>query len=147
MSAQNISTGGMNPKSMKKRPVDATKVQPFTSGMVLQAHPTLPLASTPLSSLATGNASTTTGTGGTLFGIQSVPTFNGAFAPENGAFIGDIFPFIMMGKDPLAGGTTTIPARITEISLQLLNADGSTFMNVPFSTTFDDIMTDSPNFA
>ena len=150
VSAQNISTSGMVPGHMKKPPVDVTRVQLFTSGTVLEVRPTIPSgASTPLSSFLTGNAATTTGTGGTIFGLQTVPTFVGAFAPENpqSPSLGTIFPFIMMGKDPLTGGTTKIPAKATEVSLQLLNADGSTFATVPFSATFDDVVTDSPNFA
>jgi hypothetical protein len=135
--AQSLNSGGMVPRHTRKAPVDITKVPSF--------------AGTPssLTSLPTGDASTTSGTGGNIFGIQSVATFVGAFAPENPntPSQGVIFPFIMMGNDPLAGGTTTIPTKITEISLQLLNADGSIFTTVPFTSTFEDVMTDSPNFA
>src|ERR1700686_1752257 len=82
VSAQNISTSGMVPGHMKKPPVDVTRVQLFTSGTVLEVRPNVPYSgtSTPLASFLTGNASTTTGTGGTIFGLQTVPTFVGAFA-------------------------------------------------------------------
>jgi hypothetical protein len=136
---------GMVPKSTTRAPIDATKIQPYTNGMILQLHPTASM-STGASSLFIGNAATTA-TGGTIFGLNTVPTFSGAFAPENSPNAGQTFPFIMLGKDPTAGGTTTIPAKATEVSWQLLNADGSVFMNVPFTTTFDDVFTDSPNFA
>ena len=86
-------------------------------------------------------------------GLNTVPTFTGAFnstAPSIDPFqSSDGFtttsPFIMIGNDPLVGGTTTIPANITTVSLQLLNPDGSTFANVPFGP-FEDRFEDSPNF-
>lgn len=52
----------------------------------------------------------------------------------------------MIGNDPLVGGTTTIPANLTAISLQLLNPNGSVFANVPFAP-FEDRIEDSPNFS
>jgi hypothetical protein len=51
----------------------------------------------------------------------------------------------MVGNHPLAGGTTVVPARMSFVSLQLLNADGSTFKNVPFAP-FEQLMLESPNF-
>ena len=89
----------------------------------------------------------TTGTGGNIFGLDTVPTFAGAFAAANGASLGKVFPFIMMGNDPLVGVTTTIPVSITEVSLALKNSSGTIIKNVPFTTFFDDVITDSPNFA
>lgn len=86
-------------------------------------------------------------------GLDTVPTFTGAFnstAPSIDFFqSSDGFtttsPFVMIGKDPLLGGTTTIPANLSAISLQLLNPDGSTFAIVPFAP-FEDRIEDSPNF-
>lgn len=86
-------------------------------------------------------------------GLDTVPTFTGAFnstAPSIDFFqSADGFtttsPFIMIGNDPLLGGTTVIPANLSTISLQLLNPDGSTFANVPFAP-FEDLIEDSPNF-
>ncbi len=52
----------------------------------------------------------------------------------------------MIGNHPLAGGTTLIPSQISEVSLTLLNADGSTLTTVPFAP-FDELSLDSPNFA
>jgi hypothetical protein len=51
----------------------------------------------------------------------------------------------MIGNHPSAGGTTSIPAAIDEVSLQLLNADGSTFKVVPFAP-FETHTLNSPNF-
>jgi hypothetical protein len=56
-----------------------------------------------------------------------------------------MFPFVMVGNHPLAGGTTVIPAQITTVNLRLLNPDGTLNVNVPFN--FRDRLEDSPNFA
>lgn len=86
-------------------------------------------------------------------GLDTVPTFAGAFnstAPSIDPFqsadgVTTTSPFIMIGNNPLLGGTTTLPAKMTAISLQLLNPDGSVFANVPFAP-FEDKLEDSPNF-
>jgi hypothetical protein len=83
--------------------------------------------------------------GGTIDGINTVPTFSGAFAAQSGPSQGQIFPFIMMGNHPLAGGTTVIPDKISEVSLVLLNADGSVNVKVPFAP-FESLTLGSPNF-
>jgi len=150
--AQQAKISGAVPRSVKKPPTDINIVQPFSADRVLTLKPTFPVANAggnhaTLPGGVSGEASTTTGTGGTIAGLQTVPTFLGAFAPGAGPSLGNVFPFVMMGNDPLAGGTTTIPVKITEISWQLLNGDGSTFATVPFTATFEDVMTDSPNFA
>jgi hypothetical protein len=82
---------------------------------------------------------------GTLFGLDTVPTFEGAFAATGGPSVGKVFPYIMIGNDPLVGGTTTIPAKITTVSLQLLNADGSVNKVVSYNP-FENITLDSPVF-
>jgi len=79
--------------------------------------------------------------GGTIDGLNTVPTFSGAFFAQ-----GTLFSFTMIGSHPLAGGTTVIPDKVSEISLQLLNADGSVNKNMPFAP-FEDLTFDSPNFA
>src|SRR5262249_10690670 len=86
-----------------------------------------------------------TPTGGTIDGLDTVATFDGAFAAQAGPDTGNVFRFTMMGNHPLAGGTTLIPAKIDFVSLTLLNADGSVFKNVPFAP-FEDLTLDSPNF-
>ena len=78
-------------------------------------------------------------------GLDSVPTFDGAFINQAGPSLGKLFRFSMMGNNPLVGGTTNIPANIDEVSLQLLNDDGSTFANVPFAP-FESLTLQSPNF-
>ncbi|HEV3315959.1 MAG TPA: hypothetical protein VG488_03275 [Candidatus Angelobacter sp.] len=80
----------------------------------------------------------------TIDGLDSVATFSGAFINQAGPSLGRFFTFTMMGNDPRLGGTTVIPAKITTVSLRLLNPDGSLNVNVPFS--FSDLIEDSPNF-
>lgn len=85
------------------------------------------------------------GDSATIDGLDSIPTFSGAFINQAGPSLGKFFPFTFVGNHPAAGGTTVIPAQITTVSLQLLNADGSLNANVPF--TFRDLIEGSPNFA
>jgi hypothetical protein len=102
---------------------------------------------------ARSNAANKSGGGGNIRGLDTVPTFSGAFnspAPSIDPFqSSDGFtttsPFIMIGNSPLVGGTTQVPANLTAISLQLLNPDGSVFGNVPF-TPFEQLILNSPNF-
>jgi hypothetical protein len=82
---------------------------------------------------------------GTLFGLDTVPTFEGAFAATGGPNAGTVYPYIMIGNDPNVGGTTTIPAKITTVSLQLLNADGSVNRVVSYSP-FENLTLGSPVF-
>jgi hypothetical protein len=83
--------------------------------------------------------------GGNIDGLDTVATFGGSFAAQAGPSQGQVFKFTMVGNHPLAGGTTVVPARMSFVSLQLLNADGSTFKNVPFGP-FEQLMLESPNF-
>jgi hypothetical protein len=86
--------------------------------------------------------------GPNIRGLDTVPTFTGAFAsnfPAIDPFLNGVFPFIMIGNQPELGRTTVLPAKITEVSLQLLKADGTVFANVPFAP-FSDLTEDSPNF-
>jgi hypothetical protein len=82
--------------------------------------------------------------GGNIPGLLTVPTFAGAFAAQGGPSAGKVFPYIMIGNDPLLGGRTEIPAKITTVSLNLLNVPSCCYASVPFS--FEDLLTDSPNF-
>jgi hypothetical protein len=82
--------------------------------------------------------------GGNIPGLLTVPTFAGAFAAQGGPSAGKVFPYIMIGNDPLLGGKTEIPAKITTVSLNLLNVPAGFSASVPFS--FEDLLTDSPNF-
>src|SRR5215467_7828004 len=83
--------------------------------------------------------------GGTIDGLDTVATFDGSFAAQAGPSTGQQFKFTMMGNHPLAGGTTVIPAKIDELSLVLLNADGSVLTTVPFAP-FEQLTLESPNF-
>jgi hypothetical protein len=82
--------------------------------------------------------------GGNIPGLLTVPTFAGAFAAQGGPSAGGVFPYIMIGNNPLLGGKTEIPAKITTVSLNLLNVPAGFSASVPFS--FEDLFTDSPNF-
>ncbi|HEU4414580.1 MAG TPA: hypothetical protein VFT65_07325 [Candidatus Angelobacter sp.] len=83
--------------------------------------------------------------GGTIDGLDTIATFDGAFAAGAGPSTGKLFRFSMIGNHPLAGDTTVIPAQIDEISLTLLNADGSVLTTVPFAP-FEQATLESPNF-
>ncbi len=83
--------------------------------------------------------------GGTIDGLDTLATFDGAFAAQAGPDQGNVFKFTMMGNHPLAGGTTVIPAKLDFVSLVLLNADGSILTTVPFAP-FEERLLESPNF-
>ena len=84
----------------------------------------------------------------TLDGLITTATFDNAFFAQAGPSStgAKLWRYTMMGNSPSIGGTTHIPAQIDEISLQLLNADGSVFQNVPFAP-FEDLVLESPNFS
>jgi hypothetical protein len=100
---------------------------------------------TPGASSSRANSTRIAENGGIIPGLDTIPTFAGAFAAQAGPSLGTVFPFIFVGNDPRAGGTTRIPAKITAVSLRLLNADGSFRVTVPFAP-FEDLTEDSPNF-
>ena len=83
--------------------------------------------------------------GGNIPGLVTVPTFAGAFAAQGAEDTGIVFPYVMVGNHPLRGGTTTVPAYITAVSLQLLNPDGSVRADVPYAP-FEELTLNSPNF-
>jgi hypothetical protein len=93
----------------------------------------------------TAASGTSSPIGGVITGLDTVPTFAGAFAGQAGPSLGVVFPFIMVGNDPRVAGTTRIPTRITEVSLRLLNPDGTLRATMPFAP-FEDLTEDSPNF-
>jgi hypothetical protein len=78
-------------------------------------------------------------------GLITLATFDGAFTAQAGPSAGRDFRFTMIGNNPRLGGTTVFPANISEVSLQLLNADGSVFTTVPFAP-FEQVTLESPNF-
>jgi hypothetical protein len=88
-----------------------------------------------------------TPTGGTIDGLDTLPTFDGAFFAQAGVNStgARLFRFSMIGNHPMAGGTTVVPARIDEVSLVLLNDDGTVLTTVPFAP-FEQLTLESPNF-
>ncbi|HEY2472980.1 MAG TPA: hypothetical protein VGI45_34685 [Terracidiphilus sp.] len=82
----------------------------------------------------------------TIDGLNTLATFDGAFVAEAGSSVDQDFRFTMIGNDPKLGGTTIYPANIDEVSLQLLNADGSVFKTVSYSP-FEQRTLGSPNFV
>jgi hypothetical protein len=147
--AQDGTTVGSSASYARREPVDATAVQPYNPNTVL-VLPGAPSSAASTSGGLFNSASTnasTAGVGGNISGLNTVPTFDGVYFAQAGPSSTGLklWRFSMMGNDPLAGGTTVIPANVSEISLQLLNADGSVFTTVPFAP-FEDLTTDSPNF-
>jgi hypothetical protein len=83
--------------------------------------------------------------GGNIDGLNTIATFDGAFAAQAGPSQGLVFKFTMIGNHPLAGDTTVIPMRASEISWQLLNADGTVNQTVSYAP-FEKLTLESPNF-
>jgi hypothetical protein len=80
------------------------------------------------------------GNPGGLPGIDSVPNFTRAFSSH-----GQVWPFTMIGNDPLLGRRTRVPARMVAVSLELQNADLATTTVVPIAP-FERLALRSPNF-
>lgn len=81
----------------------------------------------------------------TVDGLNTLATFDGMFAAQAGPSAGADVRFTMIGNDPRTGGTTEYPANIDEVSLQLLNPDGSVFRTVSYAP-FEQLTLKSPNF-
>ncbi len=81
----------------------------------------------------------------TIDGLNTLATFDGAFVAQAGPSINRDFRFTMIGNNPQLGDTTIFPANLDEVSLQLLNADGSVFATVPFAP-FEKLTLESPQF-
>ncbi|HZI57634.1 MAG TPA: hypothetical protein VFF39_12715 [Verrucomicrobiae bacterium] len=80
------------------------------------------------------------GNPGGLPGIDSVPNFTRAFSSH-----GQVWPFTMIGNEPLLGHRTRVPARMIAVSLELQNADLVTTTEVPIAP-FEKLALRSPNF-
>ena len=144
-----------------RAPVDATHVATFSIGsVVLDADTGAVVGGTNFANFnANANASATSQSGNddrfvithrmpntsTVDQIDSIATFSGAFVAQAGPDTDNDFRFTMAGNDPRLGGQTVFPGEILEVSWQLLNADGSVFMNVPFAP-FEKLFLESPNF-
>jgi len=81
----------------------------------------------------------------TIDGVNTLATFDGAFVAQGGPSAASDFRFTMIGNDPRRGATTLYPFNIAEVSLQLLNADGTVNQIVPFAP-FENKTLESPNF-
>ncbi len=80
------------------------------------------------------------GNPGAVPGVVSVQNFSRSFT------VGSTnFPFTMVGNDPSLGHRTEVPAKITAVSLQLLNADGTVFDTVD-AGEFEQPILNSPIF-
>jgi hypothetical protein len=121
-------------------------VKRFEPGMLTIGSGTVLDATT---GMAVGNAgsgnSNLQGNSATTPSLVPIATFDGSFVAQGGPSAGGLFPFTMIGGQPSAGKTTTIPAPISEVSLTLLNADGSVLTTVPFDP-FETPTLQSPNF-
>ena len=158
---QTLKSGSVKPGYVRMPKININSIQPPSSTIRL----VLPKGVTSTRGLFVNDANSTGGgphnhaankpttSGGNIPGLDTVPTFTGAFnstAPSIDFFqSSDGFtttsPFIMIGNSPLVGGTTVIPTNLTAISLQLLNPIGSISANVPFAP-FEQLTLNSPNF-
>jgi hypothetical protein len=155
-----LAKDGIKPGYVRlKAPINVNEVRPPSSTLLL----VLPAGATSTRGLVLMDANSSdgamshksaskteasSGRGPNLAGLDTVPTFTGAFAspfPSVDPNLNGVFPFIMIGNQPLLGGTTEIPARLTAVSLQLLNASGSVKTTVPVAP-FEDRTEDSPVF-
>jgi hypothetical protein len=127
------------PHYARRGPIDISKIPVLPAGASISGLALSANAEGRISSLPTFGAASNG------FGVQSPLLFGGGFVAQGGPSVGTVFPYIMMGRNPLAGGTTVIPVRITEVSLQLLNANGSVRLNVPYAP-FEVLVNNSPNF-
>jgi hypothetical protein len=106
----------------------------------LRSGPALFQGSVGNSSAPNGQAGIKGNPGG-LPGIDSVPNFTRAFSSH-----GQVWPFTMVGNDPLLGHRTRIPARVLAVSLELQNADLVTSTTVSIQP-FEELAMHSPNFV
>ena len=135
---------GGAPQFASKAPMNVNRFHPIQltigSGTVLDVT-----TGTAVGNLGSGQGNVQSNSA-TTPNLVPIATFAGAFVAQGGPSAGGVFPFTMIGGQPLAGKTTTIPAPISEISLTLLNADGSVLTTVSFDP-FESLTLQSPNFA
>lgn len=151
--------GAASPGYAQRPPIDALSVPIGTnpSGIVLDVHgavvggPTGNYLTNLASSQARINALSANSNSRpnlpTIDGLDTLATFDGSFVAQAGPSSGRDYRFTMIGNSPLVGGTTDYPFNIDEVSLQLLNADGSVFKVVPFTAAFENLTLNSPDFV
>ena len=155
-----LAKGGVKPGYVRlKTPINVNDVRPPSGNirLVLPAGATSTRGLVLMDANSPGGGSVNKGAsreqassqrGSSFAGLDTVPMFTGAFAspfPSVDPNLNGVFPFIMIGNPPLLGGTTEIPARLTAVSLQLLNDSGSVKTTVPVAP-FEDRTEDSPIF-
>jgi hypothetical protein len=89
---------------------------------------------------STNGPSSIAGNPGGVPNVLSVPNFTRSFTVN-----GINFPYTMVGNDPSLGHRTEIPTKIVSVSLQLLNADGTT-LDIVDAGEFEQPVLNSPNF-
>jgi hypothetical protein len=125
------------PQRMAPRSLSSSSV--FLKSSSLKS-PTFLKSSTSFKSNTGAQTSSAKGNPGGLPGIDSVPNFTRAFRSQ-----GQVWPFTMIGNDPLLGRRTRVPARILAVSLELQNADLVSTTRVPVAQ-FEERVLRSPNF-
>jgi hypothetical protein len=147
--AQNPIPPGSLPDMGQRAPINMSTVVPFNSSIIIDADTGAAVngAAGPGWDGIHGVNDDPSNTKNTskILGVNTLTTFFGEFAAQAGPDAGKDYKWSMIGNEPEDGDTTKIPAKITEVSLQLLNADGSVFTTVPFSP-FHQLTLNSPNF-
>lgn len=121
------------------------RVQPQTlnsapTTLNLDTDPTMAPNADAASTSTPNHGQSIVGNPGGVPGVQSIQNFTRSFTAFN-----QTFPFTMIGNEPSLGHTTSLPAKVTAITLQLLNPDGSVLTTVSADTVLSTAM-NSPNF-
>lgn len=124
---------------------DYARVQPqvlnsASTTLNLDADPTMTPGTDAAANPTPNHGQSIVGNPGGVPGIQSIQNFTRSFTAFN-----QTFPFTMIGNEPSLGHTTTLPAKVTAITLQLLNPNGSVLTTVSADTVMATAM-NSPNF-
>lgn len=90
--------------------------------------------------VASSNGASITGNPGGLSGVLSVPNFSKSFSAY-----GTTYPYTMVGNDPVLGHTTSLPANLVGVTLQLLNSSGAIQTTVSIQP-YTSLILNSPNF-
>jgi len=102
---------GGAPHFATKAPMSVKRFQPqltISPGTVLDA--------TTGTAIGTGSGQSNVQTNSAITpSLVPIATFDGAFVARGGPSAGGLFPFTMIGGQPAAGKTTTIPAPISEV--------------------------------
>lgn len=112
-----------------RRPVDVNTVEPFREDMILNSNPAAPSTGTSALVSEPIAAAITTGTGGNIFGLNTVPTFSGAFVFGDSAWAEFYWDFnAKFRKD---GSSITTHGRETQVYWK--TQDGWRLVHVHYS--------------